>query len=167
MAEKKETREISTRSPQMTLSPFHEMERMERMFDEFFKRPFTSLLSRTPWLHSFPEVEAVSAPNVDVYEEGDLIVVKAEVPGIAKEDIEVTFKDNILTISGEKKKEERVENKNYYQMERSYGSFSRSVYLPNEVKTEEASATFRDGVLEITVPKTEESKEKVKKITIH
>ncbi len=112
-------------------------------------------------------MEAVAAPNVDVYEEGDLIVVKAEVPGIAKEDIEVTFKDNALTISGEKKKEERVENKNFYQMERSYGSFSRSVYLPTEVKTEEASATFRDGVLEITVPKTEESKEKVKKITIH
>lgn len=166
MAEKKETRELATRTPHMMLSPFHEMERMERMFDEFFKRPFSSLLSRTPWLHSLPEMESISAPNVDVYEEGDNIVVKAEVPGISKEEIEVTFKDNVLTISGEKKKEEKVEQKNYFQLERSYGSFSRSVYLPTEVKSEEASATFRDGVLEITIPKTEESKQ-VKKITIH
>lgn len=167
MAERKETREVATRSPHMTtLSPLHEMERMERMFDEFFKRPFSSLLSRTPWLHSFPEME-VAAPNVDVYEEGDKVVVKAEVPGIAKENLEVTFKDNILTISGEKKKEEKVEKKNYFQMERTYGSFSRSVYLPTEVKSEEASATFKDGILEIVIPKTEESKESVKKITIH
>lgn len=150
----------------MALSPFHEIERMERMFDEFFKRPF-SLLARNPWLQSLPEMEQVAAPNVDVYEEGDKVIVKAEVPGISKEDIDVTFKDNILTISGEKKKEEKVENKNYYQIERSYGSFSRSVYLPTEVKSEEASATFRDGVLEIEIPKTEESKGKVKKITIH
>ena len=136
------------------------------MFDEFFRRPF-SLLTRAPWLQFFPEMEQVSAPHVDVYEEGETIVVKAEVPGISKEDIEVTFKDNILSISGEKRKEEKVENKDYYHMERSYGSFSRNVYLPTEVKSEEASATFRDGVLEIRIPKTEESKEKVKKITIH
>lgn len=165
MAERKETREIATRSPHTTLSPFHEMERMERMFDEFFKRPFSSLLSRTPW-NTVSDLE-VSAPNVDVFEEGDNIIVKAEVPGIAKENLEVTFKDNILTISGEKKKEEKVENRNYFQMERTYGSFSRSVYLPTEVRSEDASATFKDGVLEIVIPKTEESKESVRKITVH
>lgn len=166
MAEKKEIKDLATRSPHMTLSPFHDMERMERIFDEIFKRPFSSMLSRTPWLHSFPEME-VATPNVDVYEEGDKLVVKAEVPGIAKEDLEVTFKDNILTISGEKKKEEKIEKKNYFQMERTYGSFSRSVYLPTEVKSEEASATFKDGILEIVIPKTEEAKESARKITIH
>ncbi|SNB45348.1 HSP20 family protein [Geobacter sp. DSM 9736] len=150
----------------MALSPFHEMERMERMFDEFFKHPF-SLLTRTPWSRSFSEFEQVHAPHVDVFEEGNSVVVKAEVPGISKEEIDVTFKENVLTISGEKKKEEKVENKDYYQLERSYGSFSRSIFLPTEVKTEEASATFKDGVLEIRIPRTEESKEKVKKITIH
>jgi HSP20 family protein len=160
MAGRKETTELARRNPNMALSPFHEMERMERMFDEFFKHPF-SLLTRSPW----PEMARI-ASNVDVFEEGDKIVVKAEVPGIPKEDIEVTFKDNVLTISGEKKKEEKVEDKNYYQMERSYGSFSRSVYLPSEVKSDEASATFKDGVLEIRIPKTEES-QNVRKITIH
>ena len=166
MAERKESKELARRSPQMALTPFHEMERMERMFDEFFRRPF-SLLTRTPWASMLPEMEQVTAPHVDVYEEGNNLVVKAEVPGISKENIEVSFRDNILMISGEKRKEEKIENKDYYQMERSYGSFSRSVYLPSEVKSEEASATFRDGVLEIRIPKTEESKEKVKKITIH
>jgi HSP20 family protein len=81
--------------------------------------------------------------------------------------LEVTFKDNVLTISGEKKKEEKVEKQHYFQMERTYGSFSRSVMLPAEVKSEEASATFKDGVLEVIIPKTEESRESVKKITIH
>ena len=169
MAERKETKDVARRTPHtthMALTPFHEMERMERMFDEFFRRPF-SLLTRAPWMKSLSEIEQVTLPHVDVYEEGGNVVVKAEIPGIAKEDLDVSFKENILTISGEKRKEEKVENKDYYQMERSYGSFSRSVYLPTEVKSEEASAIFRDGVLEIRIPKTEESMEKVKKISIH
>jgi HSP20 family protein len=164
MAEKKET-ELARRTPHMGLTPLHELERMERMFDEFFKRPF-SLLTRTPW-STFSDIEQVAAPNVDVYEEGDSLVVKAEIPGISKENIDVTFRENVLTISGEKTREEKVENKNYYQLERSYGSFSRTISLPTEVKAEEASATFKDGILEIRIPKTEESKESVKKITIH
>lgn len=165
MAEKKETKDLARRTSSMALSPFHEVERMGRLLDDFFVRPY-SVLNRGLWANRPLEGE-LSVPNVDMYEEGNKIVVKAEVPGLSKENIEVTFKDNILTISGEKKKEEKVENKNYYQLERSYGTFSRSVYLPTEVKSEEASATFRDGILEIQIPKAEGSQENVKKINIH
>ncbi|GAB7025285.1 Hsp20/alpha crystallin family protein [Geotalea toluenoxydans] len=164
MAEK-ETRELSRRVPQRPLSPFHEMERMERMFEDFFRRPF-SLLTPSQWITGAQGWEEVAGPSVDVYEESDSIIVKAEIPGIRKEDIDVTFRENMLTVSGEKKKEEKVENKDYYRLERSYGSFSRSIPLPAEVETDKASASFKDGILEIRMPKTASSKEKVKKITV-
>jgi HSP20 family protein len=112
-----------------------------------------------------PEIEEVS-PSVDVFEEGDEVVVKAELPGISKEDIDVKVTDDVVTISGEKKKEEKVEKKNYYRIERSYGSFTRSFRLPTEVQAEKASAKFKEGVLEIRIPKTEEAKKKEKKVSI-
>jgi HSP20 family protein len=160
MAEK-ESRELARRTPQRNFAPFHEM---EKIFEDFFGRTFP-LLGQTPWTRGFQEMEEVSGPMVDVFEEGDSVIVKAEIPGIKKEDLDITFREHTLTISGEKKKEEKVENKNYYRLERSYGTFSRSFYLPTEVETDKASATFKDGVLQITIPKTEESKQ-VKKITI-
>ncbi len=83
-----------------------------------------------------------------------------------KEDIEISLKDDILTISGEKKREEKVEKKNYSRLERSYGSVSRTLRLPTQVQTDKAKAKFENGVLEIKVPKTEEAKKKVKKISI-
>jgi HSP20 family protein len=112
-----------------------------------------------------PEMEEVS-PKVDIFQEGDNFVVKAEVPGLKKEEIEVNLTDDMITISGEKKKEEKLEKKDYYRMERSYGSFTRSFRLPKGVQTDKAKATFNDGVLEVKVPKTEEAKKKEKKIPI-
>ena len=112
-----------------------------------------------------PEMEEV-APKVDIFEEGDNFVVKAEIPGIKKEEIEVNLTDDMVTISGEKKKEEKVEKKDYYRFERSFGSFSRSFRLPKDVQADKAKAIFKDGVLELKVPKTEEAKKKEKKVPI-
>jgi HSP20 family protein len=159
---KKKEKELVKVEPTKAPSPFEEM---ERWFEDFFRRPFS--LARPSWFPRLrmPEIEEVS-PSVDVFEEGDEVVVKAELPGISKEDIDVKVTDDVVTISGEKKKEEKIEKKNYYRMERSYGSFTRSFRLPTEVQTEKASAKFKEGILEIRIPKTEEAKEKEKKVLI-
>lgn len=87
--------------------------------------------------------------------EGDKeMKVSAELPGLDEEDVEVTLANNVLTISGEKKDEKQDRGKNYYRMERSYGSFKRSISVPLEVDTDKVEATFKQGVLTITLPKT-------------
>ncbi|APG43014.1 MAG: Hsp20/alpha crystallin family protein [Syntrophotalea acetylenica] len=142
------------------VSPFEEM---ERWFGDFFNRP-----SFPPvWMPRMrlPSMQPVT-PSIDIYEETDAVVVKAELPGIAKEDVEVNVSENLLTISGEKKAEEKVERKDYHRIERSYGSFSRSIRLPAETLADQAKASFKDGVLEIRIPKTEEAKQKKRKIEI-
>ncbi len=94
-------------------------------------------------------------PSMDIFEQGDDVVVKAELPGMKKEEIEVSVTDNTMTISGEKKQEEKVEKKNYFRMERSYGSFTRSFHLPTEVQSDKAKAEFENGILTISLPKAE------------
>ena len=140
-------------------------EGVEKRFEDFIRRPFS--LAGPAWWPGLREAGSEIAPSIDIYEEGDDVVVKAELPGIKKENIEVDLTDDTITISGEKKKEEKIERKGYYRHERSYGSFARSFSLPSEVRTDEAKAEFKDGVLEIRIPKTEEAKKKVKKVTIH
>ena len=159
---KKESKELAKVEPSRALSPFEEM---ERRIEEFFRRPFS--LFGPSWLPrlKMPEFEEIS-PTVDIFEEGHDIVMKAELPGMKKEDIEVNITDDIITLSGEKRKEEKIEKKNYHRLERSYGSFVRSFRLPTEVQTEQVKAQFKDGILEIRVPKTEEAKKKEKKVQI-
>jgi HSP20 family protein len=160
--EKKRTKELLRVEPSKPLSPF---EMAERWFEDFFRRPF-SLMGPSWWPRlRMQEIEEV-APSVDIFEDRDDIVVKADLPGMKKEDIDVSLTDDAITISGERKKEEKVEKKNYYSFERSYGSFKRSFRLPTEVQTDKAKARFEDGVLEIRIPKTEEAKKKEKKILI-
>jgi HSP20 family protein len=142
------------------LSPF---ERMEDMFEDFFRRPFG--LRRWPAMPRMME-EVEASPSVDIYEEGDNIILKSEMPGMTKEDIEVNLTDDTITLSGEKKKEEKIEKKDYYRLERSFGSFKRSFALPSEVQSDKAKASFKDGVLKITIPKSEAAKKKEKKIKI-
>lgn len=159
---KKETKELVKTEPTKALSPFEEM---ERMFEEFFRRPFS--LIGPSWLPRLGLLEREEiSPTVDIFEEGGDVVVKAELPGMKKEDIDVNITDDTITISGEKKKEEKVERKNYYRMERSHGSFTRSFRMPTEVQTDKAKANFKEGVLEVRIPKTEEAKKKEKKILI-
>lgn len=97
-------------------------------------------------------------PAVDVFETKDAVVLKAELPGLSVEEVDVEVDDNVLTISGERVLKDSVEEGNYYRLERSYGSFTRSLTLPQGIKADEVSATFVDGVLEVTVPKADEVK---------
>jgi HSP20 family protein len=159
---KKKSKELVKAEPTKAISP---LEEMERWFEDVFRKPFSLL--RPSWFPRvrFPEIEEIT-PTVDVFEEGDDVVVKAELPGMGRENIDVKVTDDAITISGEKKKEEKVEKKNYYRMERSYGSFTRSLRLPAEVQSEKATAKFKEGVLEVRIPKTEEAKKKEKKVLI-
>ena len=99
-------------------------------------------------------------PAVEISEEKDQVIVKAEIPGLKKEDLQVNLSNSLLTIRGERKQEEEKKGKGYYYSERSYGSFSRSIQLPAEVRSDKVSASFKDGVLEIRLPKTEEAKQR-------
>ena len=94
----------------------------------------------------------VSAPAMEVIERPDAIVVRADLPGLAADDIEVTVQDNVLTISGERRQERQEENEGVVRSEVTYGSFARSIVLPDNVDPENVNATFRDGVLEVSVP---------------
>lgn len=156
---KKEAKGL-TRTETGFFSPFEEM---ERWFEEAFRRPFFAP-SWMPRL-KFPEVGSMY-PTVDIFEDGNNVVVKAELPGMKKEDIEVNISDDVITISGDKKTEDKVEKKDYYRLERSYGSFTRTLRLPAETQTEKAKASFNDGVLEVRIPKTEAAVQKVKKINV-
>ena len=147
--------------------PFTEMARWERdmedMFEDFFGRRLRPIMDERWWA---PKMVSVASPAVDLYEEKDEIVAKVELPGMSKEDIQVDITDHHLTIKGEKKKEEEVKEKNYYRSERSYGSFSRSMELPAEVQMDKARASFKNGVLEVHLPKTEEAKKKETKVKV-
>ena len=106
------------------------------------------------------------SPRIDISEKDEKIFVEAEIPGVKKEDLKITLQDNILTIKGEKKKEEQCKDKNFYRAERSYGSFSRSFTLPAEVNTEKVDAKFNDGMLLVELQKAEPKKAKEKLIEL-
>jgi HSP20 family protein len=104
------------------------------------------------------------APPVDIYETAESIVLEAELPGMTKDDIVVEVKDNTLTLKGEKKFEREVKEENYHRVERSYGAFQRAFTLPLTVQQDKVKAKFKDGILEITLPKMEEAKPKQIKV---
>lgn len=125
--------------------------RIGRLFDEYFNQfpvPREESLERT-W-----------APAVDIYEEKDNINVKAELPGMKKEDLSIDIKNNVLTLGGERKNEKETRKENFHRIERSYGKFSRSFTLPDSVKVDKVKANYKDGILEISLPKAEEAKTK-------
>ena len=164
MAEKVKEKETKAVTP---WRPFHELTRwerdMDRMMEDFFGRRVR------PWWPDrwfrTDEME-VRAPAIDLFEDKDDIVVKAELPGMDKDNIEVNLADSTLTIKGEKKKEEEIKEENYYRSERSYGSFIRTVELPKAVRTDKVKASFKNGILEVRVPKTEEAKAKEIKVKV-
>jgi HSP20 family protein len=155
MAEEKKELVRSEARPLMSLREF------DKWFDEVLPRPFTPFFSR---MRSGIEEELM--PEVDIFERDGNVVLKAELPGMKKEDIEVTLTDGSITISGEKKKEDEIKRKDYYKLERSYGSFCRTFSLPTEVKGDKVKSTFKDGVLEVTMPKSDEAKSKEVKVKI-
>jgi len=120
-------------------------------FDNLFGIEFGSLLRAD----SFRNRDL--SPNVDIYEKDDKYVIKAEVPGLKKEDIKIDLKDNVLTISGEKKYEDINEKDNYIRVERSYGKFTRRFNVPDNVNPDSVIADYKNGVLNLTLPKKKES----------
>lgn len=132
--------------------PFRELrslnEEMNRLFSLSMPRNFEDEgFARGSW-----------NPGVDIYENKDQIVLEAELPGMKREDFELTIENNVITLRGERKFEKKEETDNYHRVERAYGAFSRSFTLPQTVSGENATADFKNGVLRVTLPKREEVK---------
>ena len=122
-------------------------------------------LFRFPVSLGFSGLENV--PAVDIYEKGDKITVRAELPGAKSEELNVSVDNGFLTISGEKKQENEVKEKDYYRLETAYGRFERTVRLPESVKAEGAKAAYKNGVLKIELAKSEEAKKKQIKVDVN
>lgn len=137
---------------------------MNRMFEEF-SRAFSDFSPVVPKRWEGTSFGA-AVPRVDAIETGDAFEISAELPGMTEKDIEVSLSGNLLTLKGEKKAEKETKGKDYYRMERSYGSFHRSIPIPAEFVPEKVEASFKNGVLTVTLPKTEKAREEVKKIPI-
>jgi HSP20 family protein len=138
--------------------PFSLLRReMDSLFDNFF-RGFD--------LEPFESRMGAFSPKVDVTENDKEIKISAELPGMEEKDIDVSLQKDMLTIKGEKKEEKEDKGKDYYRMERSYGSFSRTIPLPVEVETDKVEAKFKKGVLSITLPKTAKAVAETKKIAV-
>jgi len=132
--------------------PFRELEDMTRQFEDFFRRP----LHPASW-RRLP-VEMGWAPPIELIEKDGKFIVKAELPGMKKEDIDVSVVGDTLTIKGERKTEKEVKEEDYYLCERSYGSFFRSISLPAAVDAKKVKADYDDGILEITLNKVNDIK---------
>ena len=146
----------------MLWDPFKEMLDIRDSFDRILNRSF---LKRERGDSDFDFTTL--SPKISVTEEGDNIVVEADMPGIDKKDISVTVNENTLIIKGETKKEKKEEKKGkYYYNERYYGSFYRTIELPKTVDDKKAKASYKDGVLRIELPIPKEAKEKETKITV-
>lgn len=119
------------------------------------------------WPEKFPVLsEKMWIPAMDVEETKDSVLVKADLPGLKKEEIDINVHEGVLTIKGEKKKEEERKDKGFIRSERYYGSFYRELSLPASVDEAKVKASYKDGVLEIVIPKKEEAKQPVKRITV-
>ncbi len=132
---------------------------------EDFQKEMNRLFERTQW-----PVKAANggiwAPAVDIIDEKDQVRIKADLPGLKKEDIEVSADNGVLTIKGEKKEEKEIKEKDYVRSERYYGSFHRSFSLPAGVDAQKVNAVYKDGVLEVTLPKREDAKPKQIKVEV-
>lgn len=131
--------------------PFSELvtmrDDMDRLFDVFFgTQPQT--------------IDDLWRPSIDIEESNGNLMVKAEIPGMKKENIKVSVKEDMLTISGERKQENETRDKTYHRIERSYGQFQRMIRLPAEVDADKVKASYKDGVLSVTLPKPESMKPK-------
>ena len=129
-------------------------EEMNRMFDTSLRRHGGLL-------------EGAYSPAVDVVEEKDTFLVKADLPGLSKDDVSVSIQDNFLTIKGERKYDAEKKDTSFYHRERIYGSFMRTIELPARVDAGKINATFKDGVLHVTLPKSEEAKPKEIKVNVN
>ena len=157
---KREERQLARRDP-LLRSPFQMLERfadeMDRVFDDFgfgrrwlTPRPGRSWL-QSPWRTTATDWEAWS-PEVEVFHRNNELVVRADLPGLNKDNVKVDVTEDAVTIQGERKQEQKEEREGLYRSERSYGSFCRVIPLPEGAITDQAKANFKDGVLEIIMP---------------
>lgn len=136
-------------------TPWQELENMNRQISHLLDdNPFGTASEAGQW-----------APRVDIRETDDALLVQAELPGIDKKDVHLEVKDDVLTLSGERRYEKDVKEENVHRVERAYGSFSRSFSLPGNVDASKVNASMKDGVLEVHLPKRESAKPKA--IAIH
>ncbi|TNF98364.1 MAG: Hsp20/alpha crystallin family protein [Gammaproteobacteria bacterium] len=160
--EKKSGKEIEVSRPAHVISPFEDMDRwFQGFFPHGLMRPFR--MGWPSWGELAVPFEG-RMPKVDVIDRDDEVVVRAEVPGVEKDDLEISVSDNSVTIKGETKHEEKEEKGAYYRSEISRGAFTRTVVLPGIVATDKAKAKFKDGVLELTIPKIEKTRRRTIKI---
>lgn len=128
---------------------------VNRLFDNFFGRPAGVALGERLW-----------APAMDMYETKDDLVVSLELPGVKEKEVQVSITNDVLTVRGERTQQQEVKDENYHRLERWFGKFERSIPLPMPIQTEKVKATYRDGVLEIKLPKAEAVKPKEIKIDV-
>ena len=143
---------ITIFKPRTLLEPRHRLEALEDVMDRWLGYPLGVTgadIEELTWL-----------PATDVRETETEYVVEADVPGLKKEDLTLTVQEGILTIRGERKKEEEVKKDNYHRVERTHGKFERIIELPGNVDEAKVTATFKDGVLRVALPKHEEEKPK-------
>ena len=152
-------RELQVWKPFRELAPFREFERMRRemdwLWDSFFERRPTKIEEQGEFL-----------PALDLAETDNELVVKCEVPGLEPKDIVISLSDGMLTIKGEKKQEREEKEVDYHLVERSYGAFTRSIQLPKEIQGDKINASYKNGILKVTLPKSEEAKKKEIKIKV-
>lgn len=143
------------RAAKRIMSPYEEM---ERLLDEFrsssWLRPFRDRMAdlALPWEGKLPKL--------DIVDRDEEVLVRVEVPGVKKEDLEIAVTGNLFTVKGQTRREEKEEKGDYYRCEVSQGSFVRSVALPAEVDDSRAKAQLKDGMLEVTLPKVEKAKKR-------
>lgn len=163
---KKEVQAMEKGRAARALTSFEEMERsMERMFDRFFHHggmnPFRGVETLFPEL---PEFSREKTPRVDVIERDAEVFVRAEVPGYSKDDLNISLTEDAVTLSGKTRHEEKEEKGSYHRMEIRSGEFSRTLRMPVGIDGAKASAKFKDGVLELTLPKLRKSERHTVKI---
>jgi HSP20 family protein len=139
-------------------SPFEQLSTLRHQINRLFESPFNERRGS--------EFFDVWSPSLDVYEDKDNMIVKAELPGLKKEAIEISFHEGALHISGERKQEEQHEGAETYRSERFYGRFHRTVTLPRAVDVNKIAASYKEGVLTVTLPKSEEAKPKQIEVSV-
>lgn len=161
-----------------TPSPFSLMRRMaedmDRIFQDFgfgstgvgLAPAFGAGLDRELWREASALDQMTWAPQVETFRRGDRLVVRADLPGLKKDDVTVEVEDGVLTISGERSEEREEDRDDFYRTERSYGQFYRAIPLPEGVTGEQCEATFKDGVLEVTLPAPKQPERKARQVPI-
>jgi HSP20 family protein len=136
--------------------PFSEIETLRRQMDRLFD-------GMTNW--EDPRV-AIAAPAIEIADEGDHLVLKAEIPGIDAQDLDISVMRQAVILKGERRFEEKKEEKGFFRSEFRYGSFARTIPLPTDVQNEKVTAEYKDGVLTLTLPKAEDARDRAVKISV-